>query len=53
MGSITSLVDGSTHHYNELVTVTYDSGALAFGGGAGEIATLVFEQSRVGVNSCQ
>lgn len=47
MGSITSLIDGSTLHYNELVTVTYDSGALAFGAGAGEVATLVFEQNGV------
>ena len=47
MGSITSLVDGSTHHYNELVTVTYDSGAFDFGNGAGQIATLVFEQNGI------
>lgn len=47
MGSITSLVDGSTHNYNELVTVTYDSGAFDFGNGAGQIATLVFEQNGI------
>ena len=47
MGSITSLVDGSTHHYSELVTVTYDSGTFDFGNGAGQIATLVFEQNGI------
>ncbi len=40
MGSITTPLDGETKYIGELITITYNSGALAFGSGAGEIASL-------------
>lgn len=42
MGSITTPLDGATNYIGELITITYDSGALAFGNGAGEIASLQY-----------
>lgn len=42
MGSITTPLDGETKYVGELITITYNSGALAFGGGAGEIASLQY-----------